>query len=138
MLGIAGVIAAPRAGRVADKRGPHSIIRLGVFLVLAAFGFFGFLPNLIGLTLGVILLDAGVQMALVANQSVIFALDPAARSRINTVFMTGMFKGGGLGSAAASWLWKWRGWTAVSVLGATFAILALVYTLLTTRARHIK
>lgn len=127
VLGIAGVIAAPRAGRAADKRGPHGIIRLGVLLVLAAFGFFGLLPNLIGLALGVILLDAGVQMALVANQSIIFALNPAARSRINTVFMTGMFIGGGLGSAAASWLWKWQGWSAVCILGATLAALALLY-----------
>lgn len=127
VLGIAGVIAAPRAGRAADKRGPHGIIRLGVLLVLAAFGFFGLLPNLLGLALGVILLDAGVQMALVANQSIIFALNPAARSRINTVFMTGMFIGGGLGSAAASWLWKWQGWSAVCILGATLAALALLY-----------
>lgn len=135
VLGIAGVVVAPRAGRVADKHGPHGIIRLGVLLVLAAFALFGLLPNLVGLTIGVILLDAGVQMSLVANQSIIFALNPAARSRINTVFMTGMFIGGGLGSAAASWLWKAYGWSAVAGLGAGFAGLALAYTLLATRAR---
>ena len=127
VLGIAGIIAAPRAGRAADKRGPHGIIRLGAGLVLLAFVFFGALPNLIGIALGVILLDAGVQMALVANQSIIFALNPAARSRINTVFMTGMFIGGGLGSAAASWLWKLSGWSAVALLGGLCAVSALLY-----------
>ncbi len=125
MLGLAGVFIAPRAGRIADARGPQGMIGLGIVLVLAAFLVFAVFPTLAGLGLGVILLDVGVQMAMVSNQAVIFALDPSARNRINTVFMTGMFLAGAMGSAAATLAWNTWGWGGVSGLGALLAALAL-------------
>jgi hypothetical protein len=74
----------------------------------------------------VILLDFGVQSALISNQHVIYALAPEARSRINTVFMTGMFLGGGIGSAIAMLIWRaGGGWGAVSLLGFGVAALSL-------------
>ena len=125
ILGLVGVFIAPRAGRIADARGPHGMIGLGAILVLAAFLVFAVFRTLPGLGLGVILLDAGVQMAIVSNQAVIFALDPKARNRINTVFMTGMFLAGAMGSAAATVAWNTLGWEGVSGLGMLLAALAL-------------
>jgi len=125
ILGLVGVFVAPRAGRIADARGPYGMIGLGAILVLAAFLVFAVFRTLPGLGLGVILLDAGVQMAIVSNQAVIFALDPKARNRINTVFMTGMFLAGAMGSAAATVAWNTLGWEGVSGLGMLLAALAL-------------
>ena len=101
------------------------MIGLGAILVLAAFLVFAVFRTLPGLGLGVILLDAGVQMAMVSNQAVIFALNPQARNRINTVFMTGMFLAGAMGSAAATLAWNTWGWEGVSGLGVLLAALAL-------------
>ena len=67
--------------------------------------------SVLGLVVGVVLLDFGVQRALNSNQHIIYSLHPAARSRINTVFVTGRFLGGALGSAGASFAWSHGGWS---------------------------
>lgn len=64
------------------------------------------------LAVGVIILDVGAQMCQVANQTRIFGLDPAARSRLNTVYMTVYFTGAAIGSALSTvaWThWRWNG-----------------------------
>ncbi len=126
VIGMVGIAAAPLSGRLADRRGPRLAISLGAALVLLAWFLFGAWPSLIGLILGVVILDFGVQGALVSNQHVIYALQPEARSRINTVFMTGMFLGGSAGAAMAMTAWQAGGWTAVCALGAVLGALALL------------
>ncbi|MDR3436776.1 MFS transporter [Telmatospirillum sp.] len=137
VVGAAGVVAAPLAGRLADRRGPQMVIRLGAALTLASWLIFGLWGTIAGLVVGVILLDFGVQSALVSNQHVIYALHPQARNRLNTIFMTGMFLGGSAGSAGATAAWNWGGWTAVSVFGATLAIGVLALRIGRSSADHL-
>ena len=80
--------------------------------------------HLAGLVVGVIALDGGTQMMQVANQTRIFGLDPGARSRLNTLYMTMYFVGGALGSALASMAWERFAWTGVCVLAAALMLLA--------------
>ncbi|WP_186190567.1 MFS transporter [Burkholderia gladioli] len=124
-VGAAGALAAPYAGKSADKRGPHAVIALGIWLVAISFAIFAVSArSLAGLVIGVIVLDVGVQAAQISNQSRIYALKPEARSRVNTVYMVCYFIGGAIGSSAGVEAWHAGGWLGVSVVGLLFACLA--------------
>ncbi|WP_199773107.1 MFS transporter [Ensifer adhaerens] len=126
LLGTVGILAAPLAGRFADKHGAAGAVMLGAVVTLASWIVLGIWSSLIGLMVGVILLDFGMQGALVSNQHIVFALHPAARARLNTVLMGSMFLGGALGSATSMLAWKGGGWSAVSALGIGFSLVATV------------
>lgn len=122
VVGAAGVLAAPAAGALADRKGSRLVILAGVGLTVFAWLIFALWNALPGLVVGVIALDLAVQAALVSNQHVVFALRPEARSRLNTLFMGAMFLGGATGSALAMSAWSAGGWPAASALGVTFAL----------------
>lgn len=126
VVGAAGVLAAPIAGRIADRRGPHLVILLSAVLTLAAWAMFGTLGSIAGLIIGVILLDFGVQSALVSNQHIVYALRPEARARLNTIFIGAMFLGGAAGSAGVTIAWNAGGWGAVVMLGAGLSVAAVL------------
>ncbi len=126
ILGVTGVFAAPLSGHVADRRGPHAVIALGAALALVSWLVFGLWSAIAGLVLGVVLLDFGVQSAIVSNQHLIYALRPEARSRLNTIFMTGVFVGGAIGSAGATAIYHLAGWSWLCVFGAALAAVALL------------
>ena len=93
LVGAVGAIVAPLSGRLADRDGPRGVVICGTATVLASFALFGTFGriSLIGITIGVLILDIGVSLAMIANQSRVYALRPEARSRLNTVYMTGAF-----------------------------------------------
>ncbi|MGB3070900.1 MAG: MFS transporter [Ottowia sp.] len=133
LLGTVGILAAPIAGRFADKRGPAGAVVLGTAVTLAGWITLGAWGTVIGMMVGVILLDFGMQGALVSNQHIVFSLRPVARARLNTVLMGAMFLGGALGSATSMLAWSNGGWVAVSALGIGFSAAA---TLLQLKARR--
>ena len=120
IIGASGALAAPIAGRLADKRGSRSVLTVGMIILVSSYILLWVeekLPmatalHIAALVVGVIALDIGAQMIQVANQTRIFGLDPSARSRLNTVYMTIYFTGAAVGSALATiaWVhWKWNG-----------------------------
>jgi predicted MFS family arabinose efflux permease len=133
VLGAAGVMAASLAGRFADRFGARGVIGAGCVLSAAGFVVFALWSGLGGLIVGLILLDLGVQAAIVGNQVVIYALAPEARGRINTAFMTVMFSGGAFGSAAAGYGWVLAGWPAVCAVGLALTAFSLVFHLAAAR-----
>ena len=125
VLGVIGVLAAPIAGRVADAGGPRRVVAAASVVTLASWVVFSLWDSIAGLVVGVLLLDFAVQGSQVSNQSIIYALRPEARSRINTIYMTSMFVAGGLASAGATAAWHLYGWTGVSALGLAVSLAGL-------------
>jgi predicted MFS family arabinose efflux permease len=131
LAGAAGALAAPLVGRIADRHGPERVTRLGAGLAALSFSAMLLLPwlapagQLALIAVSALGFDLGVQASLVAHQSIIYAIAPEARSRLNAVFMVGMFTGmaagGGLGSLALAAF----GWSGVVILAAASALLAL-------------
>ena len=132
VVGAAGALVAPFAGRLSDRRGTRYVITFAGALITTSFAWLwfaerlkvNFTMHLAGLVFGVIALDAGTQMMQVANQTRIFGLDPGARSRLNTLYMTMYFVGGALGSALASMAWARYAWTGVCALAVGFMLCA--------------
>ena len=132
VVGAAGALVAPFAGRLSDRHGTRYVISYAGALITASFGWLWITErlhtslslHLAGLVLGVVALDAGTQMMQVANQTRIFGLDPGARSRLNTLYMTMYFIGGALGSALASIAWERFEWAGVCALAAGLMLLA--------------
>jgi predicted MFS family arabinose efflux permease len=120
VVGAAGALVAPIAGRLSDKHGSRWVISAGMALLAFSYLFTWGEESLrmhtalhvVALVIGVVVLDTGAQMTQVANQTRIFGLVPSARSRINTIYMTMYFGGAAVGSALATiaWVhWKWNG-----------------------------
>ena len=68
------------------------------------------------LGVGAVGFDLGVQASLIAHQTIIYSLEPAARSRLNAVLITSMFIGMAAGSALGSVLLAQFGWIGVTLL----------------------
>ncbi|MAO90714.1 MAG: MFS transporter [Rhodospirillaceae bacterium] len=136
IIGAIGILAAPFAGKLADKRGPHMIVLFGTSLTLVSWVIFGFWISIPGLIVGVILLDLALQSAMIPNQHIIYALRPSARARVNTIFIGSMFLGGSLGSALALQIWTAFGWTGVCLLGGGFCAIATALQLVRWSARR--
>ncbi|MGJ7525465.1 MFS transporter [Variovorax sp. GB1P17] len=131
LAGAAGALAAPIAGRIADRRGPELVIRLGAVLVVVSFAAMLLAPLMApAARLGLIVasaigFDFGLQAALIAHQTVVYGIDPGARSRLNAVFFTGVFIGMAAGSALGALVLAQWGWSGVALLATLSALGAL-------------
>jgi len=127
LVGAAGAAGAPTFGHLAGKHGPRATIRMALWLTLAAFVMMGLLgKHFWGLVAGIILMDLGIQIAHVCNQTRIYSIDPAARSRLNMVYMFCYFTGGAGGSYLGAVGWHLAGWWGVCWFGAGVLGLALI------------
>jgi len=122
LAGAAGALAAPLAGAMADRRGPALVTQFSTALATVSFAALFLLPLLpVPAQLALIVIcaigfDFGVQATLVSHQTLIFGLEPAARSRLNALMFTGVFIGMAIGSALGSLMLEKAGWPGVVAL----------------------
>ncbi|MFJ6215133.1 MFS transporter [Streptomyces sp. NPDC092296] len=127
LAGAAGAGAASAAGRLADRGLAHTVTGGGAVLLLAAWALLAAGGHGLGwLLAGILLLDLSVQAVHISNQNVVYALEPQARSRLNSVYMTTYFLGGVTGSVCTSLVWPHAGWPGVCVLGAAFSAVTVL------------
>lgn len=128
LIGAVGAAAAGVMGRLSDKGNAYKLSAFTLALIVVSFVVFYFSAySLVGLILGVIILDAGVQATHISNQSLIFALRPEARNRINTVYMVTYFIGGSLGTYITSLAWSYYKWSGVCLVGVGLSAIALIF-----------
>jgi predicted MFS family arabinose efflux permease len=132
LAGAVGALAAPFAGRMADRRGAEWVTRIGAGLTVLSFASMLAMPllptgaQLVLLALATVGFDLGVQASLIAHQTIVYGIAPEARSRLNAVLMTsvfvGMAAGGALGAQALA-AWGWSGVVVVAVVASVAAFL---------------
>ncbi|MDQ2881586.1 MAG: MFS transporter [Actinomycetota bacterium] len=127
LVGAAGAAIAFAAGRIADRGGSRWTTAATVLLLLVSWLplVFG-VGSLAALLVGVVLLDLAVQGLHITNQSEIYRLNPEARSRLNSAYMTLYFVGGALGSALSTIAYADYGWLGACALGAIIGAAAVV------------
>ncbi|WP_018699459.1 MFS transporter [Amorphus coralli] len=115
LAGVAGVIAAPLAGRLADRglaRQATAVMTLigGLAVVMAYLGADGTTTGLVILVAAAVLLDFGMTGTMVMGQRVIFGLQPEVRARLNGIYMTAFFLSGAVSAALGAWTYAVGGW----------------------------
>jgi predicted MFS family arabinose efflux permease len=132
LAGAAGALAAPFAGRLADRHGPDWVLRIACGVAAVSFASMLLMPllpvqgQLALLALATLGFDLGVQASLISHQTIVYGIAPEARSRLNAVLMTCMFIGmsvGGLLGAQALASWGWPGVVALATLASGGALL---------------
>lgn len=114
LLGVVGVIGAQFTGPVHDRGWSVPAIGAGLVLTLASVAVSGIgESSVVTMLVAVSMLSVGVQSLLVLLQTMMFSIDAAGRSRLNTALIVGNFIGGAAGSTLAAILWHVGQWPAV-------------------------
>ncbi|WP_394373409.1 MFS transporter [Phytobacter diazotrophicus] len=134
LAGVAGALAATRAGRDADHgHGQRTSFYALMLLSLAWWPLSQLEHSLALLLVGIVLLDLGGQALHVTNQSMILRTS-AAHGRLIALYMLFYATGSGVGAISTTAVFAHYGWQGVCLLGATVSLLALMIWALT---RHL-
>lgn len=128
LAGAAGALAAPIAGRLADRgytRQGTAIAMVTLTLWFLIAGWAGTAISIAALVLCAIFIDSAVQTNQILSQRIIFSLNDAARGRLNAVYMTIVFLLGSSGSAIAAASYFYGGWWATCLTGAIMGLIVL-------------
>lgn len=131
-VGVAGAIAAPIAGRMADRGLSRKLTGVAFIIAASSFAFTHILQSnhkisLIIFCIAAVLLDMSVSGNLVLGQQAIYALGDEIRGRVNGLFMAVFFMGGAIGSSLGGWAYAKGNWELASLAGFILPILAFIY-----------
>ncbi|KAN0006525.1 hypothetical protein ACTFIU_003238 [Dictyostelium citrinum] len=137
LIGMAGAISSPLSGRLAERFGINRLMI--VYLLICAVGylilmFFDY--HIIGLIVGIFVLDLGVQSCHISNQSRNNLLssslqDDTSKYNINTIYMASYFIGGSIGSGLSGVIFAHFDWAGSSIVALLFLSLGLICHLIT-------
>jgi predicted MFS family arabinose efflux permease len=128
LAGAAGALAAPWAGRLADRGLTRVATGVAMATVTVSFAIGAVavhLHSLAGLVVAALLVDAAVQVCQVLSIRSLYMLAPELRGRLNALFMTFVFLCAAIASGSAAAIYAFHGWDGLSLLGGVLALLAL-------------
>ncbi|MFC5468197.1 MFS transporter [Cohnella suwonensis] len=132
LAGVAGALAATRAGRLADHGMGQKTTGAALILLLVSWWPISLIGHsLLALIVGIVLLDLAIQAVHVTNQSMILTIRPEARSRLTGSYMMFYSFGSASGSIASTAIYEQAGWNGVCLLGASISALTLLFWWLT-------
>ncbi len=132
LAGAGGTLAAPLAGRLADRGLTRQLTFMVPVMMAACFlttRWAAGAGSLLVLVAASVILDGCVQINQVTSQRVIYALQPQARGRINGIYMAMMFVGGACGSSLGTVTEADGGWALTALAGAGLGLLAFALVL---------
>ncbi|KRE67437.1 MFS transporter [Paenibacillus sp. Soil750] len=132
LVGVAGAIAAPIAGRLADKNWTRPLTLSAILIAVVSFFMLALVHNksnvsLVLLAIAAITLDMAVSGNLVVGQRAIYSLGNETRGRLNGLFMAIFFIGGAVGSFVGGLTYAHGGWVITTWIGALLPLIALLY-----------
>lgn len=134
LAGVAGALAAARAGHLADRGLGQRTTGVALTILVGSWLPIGFTEHsLWALVVGIIALDLAVQAVHVTNQSMILRVRPEARSRLTAGYMIFYSIGSAAGAISSTSVFAYFGWIGVCLLGASVSAIALLFWMLTRR-----
>jgi predicted MFS family arabinose efflux permease len=132
LAGVAGAIAAPIGGRLADRGWSRPATALAMLTVAGAFLMTQIAPQGSMLALAIlvaaaILLDFGTTANMTLGQRAIFSLGAELRGRLNGLYVAAFFIGCAVGSALGGWAYAEGGWMLAAWVGLAFPVVALAF-----------
>lgn len=128
LAGMAGALAATRAGEWADRGYARRTSAAALVMLLLAWWPLSLMDRSLGILLiGIVLLDLGGQALHVTNQSLIFRARPESHSRLVGLYMLFYAVGSGLGALSTTMTYDIAGWQGVCLTGAAVSLVALVF-----------
>lgn len=127
LAGVAGALAAAKAGAWADRGWGQRATGLALALLLLSWLPIAYTEtSLVWLVVGIIMLDFAVQTVHVINQSTLIAARPEAASRLVGAYMCFYSIGSATGAIVATQLYACFGWQAVCLAGASVSACAFL------------
>lgn len=124
LVGAAGALVAPLAGRLADRGLVHRLTPVTCLVAAATLVGAGLAAHQILVLAAAVLLDCAVQCSLIFGQHTIYQLDVDARARITSVYIATFFIGGAIGSQLGTLAYHLGNWNAVALTAAAFPVVA--------------
>ncbi|MCC3380658.1 MFS transporter [Paenibacillus farraposensis] len=132
LVGVGGAVAAPIAGKLADKGWTRLLTGLAMIIAVLSFLLLYLFQDhsttaLVILFISAITLDMAVSGNLVLGQRAIYSLGSETRGRLNGLFMSIFFIGGAVGSSLGGWAYAYIGWGFTALIGTVLPLLSLLY-----------
>ncbi len=125
LAGAGGALAAPWAGRLADRGLELAATAAAMLLLGLCFAGTGWAVgavSLLPLVVFTVILDASVQTNQVVSRRTVFGTPAAIRGRVNALYMTATFIGGAAGSLLGTLTYNLGGWPATAETGVAIGV----------------